>query len=188
MVKSDINLLPKKKKIPASLLLGVPAGILLLVGILSLGIMAPSLLLNAQQAQLTALETELSTYSKVETTYLQKIKEFATLQGQEKNYNDFTAPDRLVKDLMSRINAVTPSTVTVLSKEFDPERVTVSGFATTDIEIARFEIELRKLALFTEILLDSITGPDEQRNFSFILIYKAEISSASSSQEGGTGK
>lgn len=183
MVKSDINLLPKKKKIPASILVGIPAGILLLVAILALGIMGPSLLLNAQQAQLTAMQTELSTYSKVETTYLQKIKEFATLQGQEKNYNDFTASDRQVLDLMSKINAVTPSTVTILSKEFNTEKVTVSGFATTDIEIARFEIELRKLAMFSDILLDSITGSDDQRNFSFILIHKS-----ATSQEGSTSK
>ena len=191
MVKSDINLLPTKKKIPASLLLGIPAGILLLVGILALGIMAPSFLLNVQQTQLDALEKELSTYSAVETNYLQKLKEFATLQSQEKNYTDFVASDKLALDLLTRINAVKPSTVTILSENFDIEKVTVAGFATTDIEIARFEIELRKLALFPEILLDSITGPVDQRNFSFILMHKVETSqtsSAASSQEGSTSK
>ena len=191
MVKSDINLLPKKKKIPASILLGVPAGIFVLVFIIALGIMAPSLLLSTQQAQLNALEKQLSAYSQVETEYLQKLKEYSTLQNQQKNYNDFIASGKDALDLIKKIDAAKPSTITNLSEKFDMNSVTVTGYGTTDIEIARFEIELRKLALFPDILLDSITGPDGQRNFSFILMHSVEtsgVSSAVSSQEGSTGK
>jgi len=191
MVKSDINLLPKKKKIPASILLGIPATIILLVFILAVGIMTPSLLLNAKQAQLDALEKQLSTYSQVETNYLQKLKDYSALQSQQKNYNDFIASDKQTMDLLTRIDAAKPSTVTILSEKFDSEKVIVSGYATTDIEVARFEIELRKLALFPEILLDSITGPADQRNFSFTLMHRLETSqasSAASSQEGSTSK
>ncbi len=191
MIKSDINLLPRKKKVPAKIILGIPAGILLLAVICALGIMAPSLALGAQQAKLNVLQQQLSTYSQVETNYQQKVGAYSTIQEQQKNYNDFVSNDKQTLDMLNKINAIKPSTITLLSEKFDIDRIILSGYGTTDIEIARFEIELRKLGLFSDILLSSITGPDNQRSYSYTLMYKADssqASSAASSKEGSASK
>ena len=195
MIQPDINLLPKKKKIPAKIILGVPAGILLLVIVCVLGVMLPSVSLAAKHAELDALKQEISTYSQVETEYLQKLQEFSTIQERQKNYNDFVSTGKETLDLLSKINGVKPSTITILSMQFGIEKIVITGYGTTDIEIARFEIALRNLGLFSEIILDSITGPDDQRNFSFTLLQPAlvsqesqAVSSSASSQEGSTSK
>lgn len=195
MIQPDINLLPKKKKIPAKILLGIPAGILLLVIVFALGIMLPSISLAAKQAELDALKLELSTYSQVETDYLQKLQEFSMIQERQKNYDDFVSTGKETLDFLSKINGIKPSTITILSLQFGIEKIAITGYGTTDIEIAKFEIALRNLGLFSEILLDSINGPDDQRNFSYTLLLPAEasqesqgVSSSASSQEGSTGK
>lgn len=195
MIQSDINLLPKKKKIPAKIILGVPAGIILLAAVVALGIMLPSISLAAKQAELDALKLELATYSQVETDYLQKLQEYSVIQEQQANYNDFVSTGNETLDLLNKINSVKPSTITILSEQFGGEKIVLAGYGTTDIEIAKFEIALRNLGLFSEIMLDSITGPDDQRNFSFTLLQSTDsstessgVSSASSSQEGGTAK
>jgi ABC-type transport system involved in cytochrome bd biosynthesis fused ATPase/permease subunit len=173
----------------------VPAGILLLVFVVALGIMLPAVSLAAKQAELDALKLELSTYSQVETDYLQKLQEYSVIQEQQKNYTDFVSTGKETLDLLSKINGIKPSTITILSLQFGVEKVVITGYGTKDIEIAKFEIALRNLGMFSEIMLDSITGPDDQRNFSFTLLQLTGIpqesqgvSSSASSQEGSTSK
>lgn len=171
MLKTDINLLPKKKKIPVSVTFGVPLALLFFALIVTIGILLPRMALNAQQTKLNSLEKDLTAYSNVETAYSQAVEEYAKIQNQQKTYKDFTESKYLTLDLINKINLVKPKTITLLDLNFDSEMISISGFATSDIEIAKFEVELRKLAIFSEINLGGIEGPDDKRTFSFSLMH-----------------
>ncbi len=192
----DINLLPKKKRISAKVALGVPAVILLVAALAAGGVMLPERLLQLKQERLASLEQQLSAFSATEQEYFAKLQEFTVLQKQQTNYESFTASSKQTLDLLKRIKAIKPATVTILSEEFDSEKIILTGYAETDIAIAGFEVSLRKLGLFSDITLGSIAGPQGRRSFSFTLTHKSETSSGessetssdtASSQEGGVG-
>ena len=199
MIHSDINLLPKKKKVPAKILLGVPALIALVAFIAAIAVIMPSLSLGAQKAKLDSMKKQLTTYSQVESEYQQKLKAFATIQEQEKNYNDFVSTDKETLNLLNKIKAAKLPSITILGMKFDSDKIILSGYGTTDIEIAKYEIALRNLGLFSDIQLASINGPENQRSFSYTLVHRngssktasaasSQGSSAASSQTGGTSK
>lgn len=192
----DINLLPKKKKLSAKVALGVPAVILLIAALAAGGVMLPDRLLQTKEERLASLQQQLAAFSATEQEYLAKLQEFTILQKQQANYESFTGSSKQTLDLLKRIKAAKPAAVTILAEEFDSEKIVLAGFAETDLAIADFEVSLRKLGLFSDITLSSITGAQGRRSFSFTLTHKPEISSdaasdsssgAASSQEGGVG-
>ncbi|MHB1483954.1 MAG: PilN domain-containing protein [Saccharofermentanales bacterium] len=171
MIKSDINLLPKKKRLPASVSFGIPLGIGILVFVLALGIIIPRVALSSKQNKLDALEQELATYSNTESDYAKKIAEFTKLQNQQTTYMKFTANKQQTLDILNKINAVKPATVTLSELRFDYEVVSLFATAPNDTEIARFEVALRKLAIFTNIQLGTIKSP-ALREFDISLVHK----------------
>jgi len=67
---------------------------------------------------------------------------------------------------------------------FDIDSVFLIGTATSDPEIAKFEVALRKLASFEQIHLGTVKGPDNKREFDISLVYKV----IEPTPTGGTGK
>jgi len=94
MIKSDINLLPKKKKLPMSVSFGIPLGIIILVVLVAIGVILPNILLDMKQKKLASLEEELASYSDTESDYTKKIALFTTLQNQKLTYNDFIGSNK----------------------------------------------------------------------------------------------
>lgn len=184
MIKQDINLLPKKKKRPMSVVFGIPFGIILIAMLLAIGILLPKMALNAKQKELDSLEQELASYSSTDKDYLEKIDEFTTLENRQITYIDFTGSKKLTLELIDEIYSIKPGTIELTELEFNYENVYLTGISTNDIDIAKFEVELRKLSLFSEIHLGSIKGPDGKRDFDINLVHKVEISDVT----GGTGK
>lgn len=183
MIKTDINLMPQKKKIPLSVTLGILFGIIALAALIAVGIAIPSFVLKARQAELDKLNQDLAAYGDVDAEYMQKVTELNTLKEQQANYTAFENTDRQTLELMQQIIAVTPKTVTVTDQSYLEDTIVVIGHATSNIEIARFEVALRKTGLFSDILLGTITGPDNKREFDFLLTHKVPEGQA----EGGAG-
>ncbi|MHB1454467.1 MAG: PilN domain-containing protein [Saccharofermentanales bacterium] len=184
MIKSDINLIPRKKKIPLSVTLGILFGIIGFVLLVIVGIALPAASLKNQQTKLDTLKQELATYANVESDYTLKLAELTSLQQQQTNYNAFAATDKQTLELMQQIIAVTPTTITIQEQSYMQDNIVLLGTAKNNIEIARFEVALRKMGLFSDILLGTISGPDTARTFDFVLTHKvAEVQA-----EGGAGK
>lgn len=184
MVKSDINLIPKKKKVPLSVTLGILFGVIILALIVFAGITLPSLALQNKQDNLDSLKNELSGYSNIETEFQQKIAAYDTLQKQQANYNDFVNADKQTLEVMQAIMAATPETVTITEQYYDGDKVVLIGAATNDIEIAKFEVALRKIALFSDIRLGMISGTEPVRTFDVTLTHPV----SEAAMEGGTSK
>ncbi len=181
MKKTDINLLPKKKSLPVSVTLGIPLGIILLILIAAIGIILPKIALNNQKSKLSELEQQLTNYVNVDSDYVQKLAEYSKLQAQQKNYDDFTKSDKLTIDVLNKILSAKANSITIQNYTFGYDSVAISGSALSDLDIAKFEVAIRKLALFPEISLGTIDGADGQRNFSFTLTYKKDITTSEGS-------
>ncbi|MHB8962686.1 MAG: PilN domain-containing protein [Saccharofermentanales bacterium] len=184
MIKSDINLIPRKKKIPLSVTLGILFGGIGFILLVVIGIYLPSAALKSQQTKLDMLKQELATYANVEAEYTQKLADLTTLQQQQVNYNAFTNTDKQTLELMQQIITITPATITVQEQSYIQDNIILIGTATNNIEIARFEVALRKMGLFSDILLGTISGPDTERSFDLVLTHKP----AEDQAEGGAGK
>ncbi len=184
MIKSDINLMPQKQKLPLSVTLGIVIGVVLLAVLLTAGILLPSLLLDQKRTRLDSIQHELESYGNIQSEYVQKFAELNTMQEQQKNYLAFENTDRQTLEIMNLITAAIPHTVTILEEVFSDDNVSLRGYATDDIEIAKFEVALRKTAIFSSIQLGTIEGPEKHRMFDFILTYIQ----AEDQADGGVGK
>lgn len=171
MIKKDINLVPVKKKLPSSITIGIPVGVLLFALLLTIGIYLPSSILKSKEAKLSSLETELNGYADTETLYQQKLKELSTLQENKKNYENFISSGRETLDMVKALNAITPDTVTILQYGFDIDNIIISGFTKTDLGIADFEDILWKTKMFKDIGLGTISGEKDKRLFIFTLTH-----------------
>lgn len=188
MIKSDINLLPKKKRLPASITVGIPLGVVLLAVLLSIGIILPKISLSAKKLVLADINEQLKEYVNTENEYQMKLLSFKKLENQKKSYNDFINADAQTLNLFTKINSVKQTTITLEEYVFSPDMVSIRGFATTDIEIARFEVALRKISIFPEISLGNINGDNGRRNFIFTLMNKvAAVESQSNPSSSATG-
>lgn len=183
MAKSDINLIPKKKRIPLSVALGIIFGVAIFAILVFAGIALPRVALDMKQTKLNSLKQDLSAYSNVQTEYTQKMADFTTLQKQQANYKAFESTDLQTLELMKQILAAKPATITVINQSYTGETINLSGLATNDLEIARFEVSLRKTTLFSTIQIGSISGETGKRVYDFVLTTKG-----SAKAEGGTGK
>lgn len=184
MNKADINLLPQKTKLPAYVTLGLPLGLTAFVVLAIFSVLVPQLLLQAKQYSLNSLETELANYSQIQTEYTSKLEESNTARDRQTNYDEFVKTDKQTIELYNAINQVKPASITILSENFDNDKIVLTGVAKDDTDIARYEVELRKLNLFPEIILSSITGTNTERNFSFTLMHEPSVTS----QEGVVSK
>lgn len=186
MIKSDINLLPKKKKLPSSITVGLPFGIVLLGVLLAIGIILPKISLAAKQQILNEINDQLKEYTNTESDYQTKLESFKKLENQKKSYNDFINADAQTLNLFTKINSVKQQTITLQEYSFSAETVSISGVATSDLEIAKFEVALRKLAIFPEISLGNINGDTGKRNFIFSLMNKvSEVQTESTAVSTG---
>lgn len=181
MTKTDINLMPRKKKPPKAISLGIPAGIVFFVLMISAGFYLPSKMLESKQSELLILENELSGYADMQTAYLLKSKQLAELQAEKSNIDGFFSTDRESLDMAVALEKIIPRTITVLQYEYAIDSISIYGSATADTEIAGFEDRLWKSGMFSDIILGTISGEDGARSFDFTLIYKA------SPEQGGVG-
>lgn len=172
MIKSDINLLPRKKKIPLSVTLGIIFSITGFILLVAVGVFVPASSLKIKHAELDSLKQVLAGYDNVQSDFITKTADLKILQQQQLNYNSFEKTDIQTLELMNQINAIKPETVTIDDQSYNNLGLTLAGYATNDIEIARFEVALRKMGLFSEITLESISGLDGERTFTFTLKHK----------------
>ena len=187
MGKSDINLLPRKKKIPLSVMLGIVFGSIGFLALVAAGIVLPNLALKSKQAQLDALKADIAVYADVQEQYDQKLAEFTLLQQQQANYLSFAETDRQTLELMKQILAVTPESITLTDQTYTLEHIVLLGHATSNLEIGRYEVALRGLGIFGEIALGTINEVDGQWTFDFVLTHMTETDTTESS-EGGASK
>lgn len=182
MIKTDINLMPKRKKPPKAVSIGIPVGIALFVLIISMGFYMPSKMLESKQNELQILENELSGYTDIQTTYLLKSRQLAELQAEKVNIDGFFSTGRESLDMAVALEKLIPPAITVLKYEYSVDNISIYGSAAADTEIAGFEDKLWKSAMFSDIILGTISGEEGARAFDFILIYKAPP------KQGGVGQ
>ena len=174
MIKKDINLLPAKKKLPASVTYGIPVTVALLALLLFAGIYFPKAALNKKQAKLDELNTELLSYGDVNIIYPQKLQELKTLEEVKKNYEDFFSDTKLVLAMINILDEITPEEINIIQYDFSETQIVISGLADSDLDIADYEDTLWATNLFSEIELGTISGEDEARNFNFKMFHKVE--------------
>lgn len=182
MIKTDINLMPKRKKPPKAVSIGIPAAIALFVIIICAGFYLPSKMLETKRGELLILESELSGFADIQTDYLLKSRQLAELQAEKANIDGFFSTDRESLDMAAALEKIIPPAITVLKYEFAVDNISIYGSASADTDIAGFEDKLWKSGMFSDIILGTISGEEGARAFDFILIYKAP------SKQGGGGK
>jgi hypothetical protein len=181
MNKSDINLVPKKKKTPRSVVFGVLLALLLLIVATWAGAYFPDRILKNRESQLSELKSELASYEDIQVVYFGKIQELAMLNQEKRNYEAFLNSKRETLDAFRRIDRAAMTDIIITKYDFSFTQVTLSGTAVNDLVIADFEESLWGTNLFSRIELGTVSGDPGQRRFIFTLIYSDTDGS------GGTG-
>ena len=172
MSKTDINLIPRKRVVPASTV-GLTLLVLILISaIVALGIYLPGHSLDVKKAKLAVLNDELASYADIDNRYAQKMNELTSLNTRKENLDKFISSDRQVLDIMRSLSACKPGGLYFTSQVYNNDNIVLSGFAENDLLIAEFEISLRTLDIFSNIYLESVLGTNDMRSFYFTLLYK----------------
>jgi Tfp pilus assembly protein PilN len=171
MIKKDINLVPVRKKLPASITVGIPIGVFFLVFLLVIGVFLPTRILRNKEKALDALKVELEGYADTEATFQQRLKELSTLQENKKNYEDFIASGRETLDMANALDAATPDAIRIMQYTYSVDKIILSGFTQDDLQIADYEDILWKTKMFKDIDLGTISGEEGERLFVFTLTH-----------------
>jgi len=175
MIKSDINLIPKKVKKPLSVSLGIPVAIILLAGILLAGIYFPQVIINNMKNDLSIIEKELGGYEDVQNEYALLTQKLLETRSQIKGIEDFYSLEINLSEMFSEIDRLIPTGITINQYEFMYEGIIISGTGENDLRIAELENRLWETAFFEDIFIAGISGDEGQRSFSFRLTYKSNL-------------
>lgn len=174
MNNSDINLVPRKKRISPAVV-----GIIFIVAsavslLTAIGIFLPKYAMETRSRQLQLLNDELASYENVEVLYLEKMNELNSLKTRKQNYDDFVSSGRQVYDLMTLIRKSKPGTLNITEQIYNEDNTVITGTAANDLLIASFEDALRKLEVFSDIRLETVSGQTGERAFTFTLMHTEE--------------
>ncbi len=171
MNNSDINLVPRKKRISPAVV-GIVLILTAAVALLTvLGIFLPRYAMETRSRQLQLLNDELATYENVEVLYLEKMNELNSLKTRKQNYDDFVSSGRQVYDLMTLIRKSKPVALNITEQIYNENNTVITGIAANDLMIASFEDSLRKLEVFSDIRLETVSGQTGERVFTFTLMH-----------------
>ncbi len=165
MYKRDINLLPKRKQISASLLLSVFLVLIFIGLLLFAGIMIPREILAGKTRKLDSLKKQIEEYDNVQIDFLLKSAEYDKLLETKNTLEDFTEYPYKVHDQLKLILENTPKGLEFTQYHFAENMISLEGVQTDDLLIADFELSLRKTEIFKEIHLEYIKGGDNDRGF-----------------------
>lgn len=171
MIKKDINLIPKKKKVKLSLKLGLFFGVIGILSLVFAGIYFPSSMISDKEKNIEGLEKELERYAEQAAEFDSLSGEIRRLRSIKNVFEDFFSTGKEVSEIIRVLESITPAEVIIMNYDFTQEEIIISGKADSDTTIARFENLLWGTGMFTGINLGTISSSDNKRMFSFSLEY-----------------
>ncbi len=171
MIKRDINLIPKKKKIKLSLKLGLFFGIVCIICLVFAGIYFPSYIINEKEDRIANLEKELEGYADSVAAFDDVSGEIRQLRAVKNIFENFFSTGKEVVEIAGVFEDITPAGVVVLNYDFTKDEIIISGQADSDLRIATFENLLWGTGMFSGIDLGTLSTSGDKRLFSFTLVY-----------------
>lgn len=182
MSRSDINLLPKKKKVPFKVVFLVFFVTLLILLTGAAGFVVPDYLLGQKKVELEKLRNELDEYKDVQTEYFQKMKDFTELSNIKNDIESFKSADIQTLELMEKILDARPDTLDLISQEYETDQIVIEGRSSDIYAISRYEVALRKLGIFGNIHLETVHESPFSTTFFMTLYHPSQAQGGESNE------